>query len=76
MKINSQLLKNGDLANRIKIFENESKKFEESQILTWSIQATTALRYLNVEKKIAHRDIKPGYNYFKFFINLKYFQNR
>jgi serine/threonine protein kinase len=49
------------LAERIKTTRIEGKKFEESQILNWSIQATTALKYLHFEKKIAHRDIKPGY---------------
>jgi serine/threonine protein kinase len=55
--------KNGDLAGRIKAIKNAGKQFEISQIFAWSIQASTALKYLHIEKKIAHRDIKPGYIY-------------
>jgi serine/threonine protein kinase len=47
------------LAKRIKETKKEGKKFEETQIFNWSLQATTALKYLHFEKKIAHRDIKP-----------------
>jgi serine/threonine protein kinase len=60
VKFALNLHKNGDLAKRIKLTEKEGKQFEEIQIFSWSIQATTALKYLHKEKKIAHRDIKPG----------------
>lgn len=43
------------------MIKNAGKQFEISQIFAWSIQASTALKYLHIEKKIAHRDIKPGY---------------
>jgi serine/threonine protein kinase len=49
------------LAKRIKETLKEGNKFEEIQIFSWSLQATIALKYLHIEKKIAHRDIKPGY---------------
>jgi serine/threonine protein kinase len=41
--------------------QKEGKEFEEAQTFTWFIQATTALKYLHIEKKISHRDIKPGF---------------
>lgn len=58
------------MAERIKFMQKEGKEFEETQTFTWSIQATTALKYLHIEKKIAHRDIKPGLARTKQFIYL------
>ena len=52
--------KGGDLDEKIRQWREAGRTFEESLILDWFIQLTTAVRYIH-ERRILHRDLKTRY---------------
>ena len=54
-----ELCQNGDLRAAIKAQKESGEPFSEEQLLLWLYQMFKAIVYLH-EKKIIHRDIKPG----------------
>ena len=67
----------GDLEHLIDHSRKTKKVIDESKILKWSLEIMKGITYLH-DKKVIHRDIKPGYSclYFSFeFMLLRYIFN-
>ncbi len=47
----------GDLDAKIQLWKQGGRRFDESLIIDWFIQLTTAIKYIH-DRRVLHRDLK------------------